>query len=91
MGNTLIRYNRSGRKRPDDVDLVMVIERQILHPGQVAPETKDGIERRAQFMAHVGQEYTFRLVGGFGLIPGRLERFRPFFDLFSLYRLFQNP
>ena len=30
-------------------------------------KSDDGIERRAQFVAHIGEEFGFRLVGGLGL------------------------
>ena len=34
-------------------------------------EAEDGVKRRAQLMAHIGQEFRFRAVGDFGLVAGR--------------------
>ena len=40
----------------------------------------DGIERRADLVAHVGQEGTFRAVGALGDLFGHLQRGGPFLD-----------
>ncbi len=56
-------------------DLLAVLEHRAF-VDQVR-ESDDRIQRRAQFMAHLGQELTFRLVGLFGAhqrLPGGIRR-----------------
>ena len=52
---------------------------------QQLAETDDGVQGRAQFVAHVGQEKAFGAVGPIGLLPGQLQLRTFIFDLAVLF------
>ena len=56
----------------DLVQVVLLLHGQIGAQTQVA-ETHDGVHRRADLVAHVGQEVTLRIVSGIRLVAGRLQ------------------
>ena len=43
-------------------------------------EADDGVERRTQFVAHIGEERGLGTVGQFGLLPGDRQAFLPLLD-----------
>src|SRR6185437_10158102 len=62
-----------------DEDVVAVFELPVVQiaedfVGEHFGESDDGVERRAQFVAHVGEELALGLAGGFGGVLGVLER-----------------
>ena len=56
----------------DDVDELLFLL-LVIGGEQQAREPDDGVERRADLVAHVGQERRFQPVGLLGLLPGRDE------------------
>ena len=51
----------------DDGQVFLLLAREVGIAVHQLAESEDGIERGAQFVAHVGQEDALGLVGGFGL------------------------
>jgi hypothetical protein len=54
----------------DVFEIFVVADRpkQLLRDDFAKPDNR--VERGAQFMAHIGQELAFRMIGGFRLTPG---------------------
>ena len=52
-----------------DLDQAIELSGRRVAGAQQMGEADDGVHRRADFMAHIGQEGTFRHVGGVGLNP----------------------
>ena len=59
----------------DDVaDAVVLRGRQVLHLQKLA-EAEDGVERRAQLVAHAREEFALGVVGALGFLLGGVHGF----------------
>ena len=56
-----------------DIFVLLAVEVAEIACGEHLGKADDGVERRAQFMAHVGDEIRLRLGGEFGLDLGSVE------------------
>src|SRR6266446_7124971 len=64
-----------------DVTLLPFVQRAITFIGEEVGETQDGIERRAQFVTHRGEELILEFTAAFHLLLREEDRMRKLFNL----------
>src|SRR5712664_4095659 len=64
-----------------DVTLLPFVQRAITFIGEEVGETQDGIERRAQFVTHRGEELILEFTAAFHLLLRKEDGMREFFNL----------
>ena len=57
----------------EDFEVILLVSREAIVSQENLSKANNGIQRRPQFVTHVGQKLTFGAVGGIGRFFSRLQ------------------